>query len=150
MGRSLVSLSSSLGTIPITISNGLSQAVQVRPVIRSLVPGRLRTNAGELLTIPAGRKKSVQIPAEATANGITRVEVALLDAAGNPFTTPIPLRVNVTNYGSVGLIVVIGGGGLLFAVAVVRNIRRVRAARQNRRAEQAAAAPPATEQKVQA
>jgi hypothetical protein len=136
IGRSLVTLSSSRGTIPITISNGLSQAVQVRPVIRSLVPGRLRTSSTELLTIPAGRKKSVQIPAEATANGITRVEVGLVDAAGDAFTTPIPLRVNVTNYGSVGLIVVIGGGGLLFAVAVVRNVRRVRTARQNRRAGQ--------------
>jgi hypothetical protein len=101
-----------------------------------LVPGRLRTSTTELLTIPAGRKKSVQIPAEATANGITRVEVALLDAAGDAFTTPVPLRVNVTNYGSVGLIVVIGGGGLLFTVAVVRNVRRVRTARQNRRVEQ--------------
>ncbi|HEY3604365.1 MAG TPA: DUF6049 family protein [Sporichthyaceae bacterium] len=151
IGRSLVTLSSSRGTIPITISNGLSQAVKVRPVIRSLVPGRLRTSTTELLTIPAGRKKSVQIPAEATANGITRVEVGLVDAAGDAFTTPIPLRVNVTNYGSVGLIVVIGGGGLLFAVAVVRNVRRVRTARQNRRAGQAAAAvPPTTEQKVQA
>jgi hypothetical protein len=68
------------------------------------------------------------------------LEVELLDAAGNSFTTPLPLRVNVTNYGSVGLIVVIGGGGLLFTIAVLRNIRRVRAARQNRRA---------TEQKVQ-
>jgi hypothetical protein len=151
IGRSLVTLSSSHGTIPITIANGLSQAVRVRPVIRSLVPGRLRTSSPELLTIPAGRKKSVQIPAEAAANGITRVEVALLDAAGNPFTTPIPLRVNVTNYGSVGLIVVIGGGGLLFAVAVVRNIRRVRAARRNRRAgPDAAGVPGTTEQKVQA
>ncbi len=129
IGRSLVTLSSSHGTIPITISNGLSQAVQVRPVIRSLVPGRLRTTTPELLTIPAGRKRSLQIGAEATANGIARAEVALLDAAGNQFTAPVPLRVNVTNYGSVGLIVVIGGGGLLFAVAIVRNVRRVRAAR---------------------
>jgi hypothetical protein len=140
IGRSLVTLSSSHGTIPITISNGLSQAIAVRPEIRSLVPGRLRTGAPDLVTIPAGRKKSVQIPAEATANGIARLEVELLDAAGNSFTTPLPLRVNVTNYGSVGLIVVIGGGGLLFTIAVLRNIRRVRAARQNRRA---------TEQKVQ-
>jgi hypothetical protein len=54
--------------------------------------------------------------------------------------------VNVTNYGSVGLIVVIGGGGLLFTVAVLRNIRRVRAARQSRRA----AAGASMEQKVEA
>jgi hypothetical protein len=146
IGRSLVTLSSSHGTIPITISNGLHQAIAVRPEIRSLVPGRLRTGLPGLVTIPGGRKKSVQIPAEATANGISRLEVELLDAAGNPFTEPLPLRVNVTNYGSVGLIVVIGGGGLLFTVAVLRNIRRVRAARQNRRAGAAAS----IEQKVQA
>ena len=134
IGRSLVTLSGSRGTIPITVSNGLPQAVRVRPTISPLVPGRLRARSPELLTIAAGRKATVRIPAEAGANGITRVVVELRDAAGNPYGPPTYLRVNVTNYGSVGLIVVLGGGGLLFAVAIVRNIRRVQRARHRARA----------------
>jgi len=154
IGRSLVTLSSSHGTIPVTVSNGLSQAVQVRPQIRSLVPGLAAHRHPRIAHHHGRAQESVQIPAEAAANGISRLEVVLLDAAGQ---TRSPRRcrfgVNVTNYGSVGLIVVIGGGGLLFTVAVVRNIRRVRAARQNRRAADGAAgagAAPGGEQKVQA
>lgn len=129
IGRNLVTLSGSRGTIPVTIQNGLPEAIRIRPTITPLVSGRLRVRSPELLTIAAGRNRSVSIPAEASANGITRVRVELRDAAGDPYGRPTDLRVNVTNYGSVGLIVVLGGGGLLFAVAIVRNIRRVRRAR---------------------
>ncbi len=131
IGRPLVTLSDSRGTIPVTVRNGLSQAVRVRPTITPLVSGRLRARSPELLTIRPGRNATVGIPAEAGANGITRVKVELRDAAGNPYGSPTYLRVNVTNYGSVGLIVVLGGGGLLFAVAIVRNIRRVQRHRQS-------------------
>jgi hypothetical protein len=130
VGRNLVTLSSSHGTIPLTVSNELDQAVRLRPVLRSIVSGRLRAQAPELITIAARRKITVQVPAQAAANGITRVEAELLDATGHRFGTSMALRVNVTNYGSVGLIVVIGGGGLLFVAAVIRNVRRLRRARK--------------------
>lgn len=126
IGRDLVTMSGSRGTIPITVSNGLSQAIAIRPTIVPLISGRLRARSPELLTIAPGRKKEVRIPAEAGVNGITRVAVELRDAEGNRYGEAIFLRVNVTNFGSVGLIVVLGGGGLLFAVAIARNIRRIR------------------------
>ncbi|HEX3614006.1 MAG TPA: DUF6049 family protein [Sporichthyaceae bacterium] len=129
VGRSIVTLSSSNGNIPLTIYNELDAPVRVRAEVQPLVAGRLRTQASDLVTIAAGRKVPVRIPAKATVNGITRVEVDLVDAAGDRFGSPMPLRVNVTNYGSVGLIIVIGGGGLLFTAAVIRNIRRIRKAR---------------------
>jgi hypothetical protein len=129
VGRSIVTLSSSNGNIPLTIYNELDAPVRVRAEVQPLVAGRLRTQASDLVTIAAGRKVPVRIPAKATVNGITRVDVDLVDAAGDRFGSPMPLRVNVTNYGSVGLIIVIGGGGLLFTAAVIRNIRRIRKAR---------------------
>jgi hypothetical protein len=129
VGRSVVTLSSSHGTIPLTLANDLDQAVRVRAIIRADVPGRLRTQPSDLVTIAPGRKVPVQLSAQAGVNGITAVKVYLLDAAGNTFGGYSALRVNVTNYGSVGLIVVLGGGGLLFATAIVRNVRRVRRAR---------------------
>jgi hypothetical protein len=129
VGRSVLTLSSSHGTIPLTLANDLAEPVRVRAVIHALVTDRLRTQPSDLVTIAPGRKVPVRIPAEAGVNGITRVEVDLLDAAGKPFGEKTDLRVNVTNYGSVGLIVVLGGGGLLFAAAIIRNVRRVRRAR---------------------
>jgi uncharacterized protein DUF6049 len=151
VGRDLVTMSSSHGTIPLTVSNELDQAVRVRPVLRSIVTGRLRAQTPDLLTIPAGRKVTLRVPAEAAANGITRVQVELLDADGHRVGTPMALRVNVTNYGSVGLIVVLGAGGLLFATAIVRNVRRVRRARDaNRTAGGAPSAEVAGGERVKA
>jgi hypothetical protein len=145
VGRSVLTLSSSHGNIPLTLANDLAEPVRVRAVIHALVTDRLRTQPSDLVTIAPGRKVPVRIPAQATVNGITRVEVDLLDAAGDPFGRSTELRVNVTNYGSVGLIVVLGGGGLLFAAAILRNVRRVRRARSAAGATTDRAAPSAGE-----
>lgn len=141
--RGVVTLSGSRGTIPVTIKNGLTRPIKIRPTIVPVVSGRLRARSPELLTIAAGRSRTVSIPAEAAANGITRVRLELRDAEGNAYGQPTFLRVNVTNYGSVGLIVVLGGGGLLFAVAIVRNIRRVQ--RHRHRAQAQPGAPERSE-----
>ncbi|MGQ0625319.1 MAG: DUF6049 family protein [Sporichthyaceae bacterium] len=139
ISRSLITLSSNRGTIPLTVSNQLGQgggaldardlAVRVRPILRPQIGSRLKVSDPDLLTIGAGRKATVRIEAEATANGITRVDMALLDSEGQNFGAPIELRVNVTSYGSFGMaLVVITGSGLLLA-AVLRNVRRIRRAR---------------------
>ncbi|MGQ0467117.1 MAG: DUF6049 family protein [Sporichthyaceae bacterium] len=139
--RGVVTLAGSRGTIPVTVQNGLSRPIRIRPTIVPVVSGRLRARSPELLTIAAGRSRTVSIPAEAAANGITRVRLELRDAEGNTYGQPTFLRVNVTNYGSVGLIVVLGGGGLLFAVAIVRNIRRVQRHRQHTAGQSRSEAP---------
>lgn len=126
LGRTLVTLSSTRGTIPLTVENALEQSIKVRPVLRPLVGSRLTVTNPGLITIGAGRKQTFQVPAEASANGITQVEVQLLDATGQPFGPATQLRVNVTSFGKVGLIVLIAAGSVLFGTAIVRNVRRVR------------------------
>lgn len=126
LGRNLVTLSSSRGTIPVTVSNQLDQAIRVQPVLRPRVGSRLKVTNPKLLTIGAGRKKTVRVPAEAAANGITQVDVELLDASGRSFGPTKALRVNVTSFGKVGLVVLIAAGGTLFGAALVRNVRRFR------------------------
>lgn len=143
--RGVVTLSGSTGTIPVTIKNGLTRPIRIRPTIVPVVSGRLRARSPELLTIAAGRSRTVNIPAEAAANGITRVKLELRDTEGNTYGAPTFLRVNVTNYGSVGLIVVLGGGGLLFAVAIARNVRRVRRSRHRARGQAQTDAPERSE-----
>ncbi len=128
IGRDLVTLSSTQGTIPLTVSNELGQAIRVRPVLRPRVGSRLTVTNPELLTIGAGRKTTVKVPAEASSNGITQVDVQLLDATGEPFGGSTQLRVNVTSFGKVGLIVLIAAGSVLFGAAILRNVRRLRKA----------------------
>lgn len=128
IGRDLVTLSSTRGTIPLTVSNELDQAIRVRPVLRPRVGSRLSVTNPKMITIGAGRKQTVRVPAEAASNGITQVDVQLLDAAGRPFGDTTQLRVNVTSFGKVGLIVLIAAGGVLFGAAIVKNVRRFRRA----------------------
>ncbi|MGQ0629895.1 MAG: DUF6049 family protein [Sporichthyaceae bacterium] len=139
IGRSLITLSSNRGTLPLTVSNQLGQgngaldprdlAVRVRPILRPQVGSRLKVSDSEMLTVGAGRKATVRVEIEATANGITRVDAALLDAQDRSFGAAVELKVNVTSYGSFGMVlVVITGSGLLLA-AVLRNVRRFRRAR---------------------
>jgi hypothetical protein len=131
IGRNLVTLSSTRGTIPLTVENALGQSIRVRPVLRPQVASRLTVTNPELITIGAGRKAQVRVPAVASSNGITQVDVQLLDATGQPFGTTTQLRVNVTSFGKVGLIVLIAAGSVLFGAAILRNVRRLR----NRSAE---------------
>ena len=126
IGRDLVTLSSTRGTIPLTVSNQLDQAIRVRPVLRPRVGSRLSVTNPDLITIGAGRKQTVRVPAEASSNGITQVDVQLLDATGMPFGDTTQLRVNVTSFGKVGLIVLIAAGSVLFGTAILRNVRRLR------------------------
>ncbi len=126
IGRDLVTLSSTRGTIPLTVSNELGQAIRVQPVLRPRVDSRLKVENPALLTIGAGRKTTVKVPAEAASNGITQVDVQLLDATGEPFGETTQLRVNVTSFGKVGLIVLIAAGSVLFGTAILRNVRRIR------------------------
>lgn len=128
IGRDLVTLSSTQGTIPLTVSNQLGQAIRVRPVLRPRVGSRLTVTNPELLTIGAGRKTTVKVPAEASSNGITQVDVQLVDATGRPFGGTTQLRVNVTSFGKVGLIVLIAAGSVLFGTAILKNVRRFRRA----------------------
>ena len=128
IGRDLVTLSSTQGTIPLTVSNQLGQAIRVRPVLRPRVGSRLTVANPELLTIGAGRKTTVKVAAEASSNGITQIDVQLVDATGEPFGGTTQLRVNVTSFGKVGLIVLIAAGSVLFGTAILKNVRRFRSA----------------------
>jgi hypothetical protein len=152
IGRDLVTLSSNSGTIPVTVTNETGHPVTVRLRLVPKVPSRLRVAAVEPFRIGAGRKTTIKIPAVAYANGLTPVDVQLQTPDGLAYGPRTSLRVNATNYGSVGLIVVVSAGVLLFVAAVLRNLRRLRRARRRRHPSIApgAEAAPRTDEKVQA
>jgi hypothetical protein len=126
IGRSLVTLSSNHGTIPVTVFNELSQSVQVLPVVRPKVGTRLRITQPAMETIAPGRKATFKVKAEATTNGITQVDIRLRSASGRAFGPTLAVKVNATSYGNLGLLVLGAGTTLLFLAAAVRNVRRIR------------------------
>jgi hypothetical protein len=117
------------GTIPLTVSNGLTQAVTVRI---GLTPSPPRLEIGKIgdVRIPAKSKVQVEVPAKAIANGPVRIGTVLLTPAGDQYGQPVQLRIQVTQYGTVALAITGVAAGVLFAAAGYRLFRRAAAARR--------------------
>ena len=123
------------GTIPLTISNELPQAVVVDVRLTPLTP---RLEIGEVDPVPIDAQSNVQVevPAKAVANGLVLVQTTLRTPDGSAFGDPVQLRVQVTQYGTVALFITIGAAAVLFAAAGMRLFRR--AAESRRTAEKPA------------
>jgi hypothetical protein len=117
------------------------------------VPSRLEVGPPQAIRIGAGRKITVKVPAAASANGLTPVDVQLQTPDGQPYGPRTTLRVNATNYGNVGLAVVLAAGLLLFVAGMVRRLRRRRRGRSGGEPDPLAGMVPQTartDEKVQA
>jgi len=117
------------GTIPVTISNDLPQAVSVG---MALTPLTARVELGDVALEPiaANSKVQVGVPAKAIANGPVTIQIRLRTPDGQPYGDPVELRVQVTQYGTVALYITIGAAAVLFAAAGLRLFRRGRGARR--------------------
>jgi hypothetical protein len=117
------------GTIPLTVSNDLTQAVSVRI---GLTPAPPRLEVGTLgqVRIPAESKVQVEVPATAIANGPVVIRTALLTPAGDQYGQAVQLRIQVTQYGTVALAITGVAAAVLFAAAGYRLFRRAAAARR--------------------
>ncbi|MGH3326385.1 MAG: DUF6049 family protein, partial [Streptomycetales bacterium] len=139
ISRGHVTLSSRTGTIPITITNNLRQDVTVQLDVTPRLTRRLHVGEVKPQRIEAGHKVTVEVPAEAVANGIVKVDTRLRTPEGTPYGEVLPIRVRATNYGFLGLSIVGAAAAVLFVSVAVRNVRRVRTAiareRQASRAE---------------
>jgi urease beta subunit len=115
------------GTIPVTVVNDLDQAVSVRI---ALVPRtqRLDVPSAETVTVEPQQKRQVNLAGEAVASGIVLVDAGLRTVDGEPFGDGVLIRVRVTEYGTVGLLVTLGAALVLFGTAGVRLARRARRA----------------------
>jgi Family of unknown function (DUF6049) len=120
------------GKIPLTISNGVDQ--EVRVVLR-LAPRQPRLRVKQITTailIPAGRKIQRPVSATAVAGGDVVVDATLLTVGGTELPPgPVPLSINITQYGTVALFITGGAAGVLFLAALLRVARRGLAARRS-------------------
>ncbi len=117
------------GMIPLTLVNDLPQEVVVVLRLEPLTP-RLKLGAVEPQTIGPKQKVQVNVPATAIAGGPVVVVATLHTRDGAPYGQPVQLRVNVTQIGTVALVITVSAAVVLFLAAGVRVVRRLRAARR--------------------
>jgi hypothetical protein len=135
-----VTLSSHTGTIPVTVRNELPQAVSIQVFVDSTREDRLRVEQPDLAVVPAGGVAPISVRAEAVANGLVEVRVRLVNESGEPISDWQSIRVQVTNYGTLGSVIIAAATALLFLSATTRIVRRSLAGRR-RRATRPATAP---------
>jgi hypothetical protein len=120
------------GQIPLTISNGVDQEVIV--VLR-LEPRQPRIRLGpppNPIHIGPGRKRQVPIQASAVAGGDVVIDATLHTRGGTALPPgPVPIRIRITQFGTVALFITGGAAGVLFLAALVRVFRRGMAARRS-------------------
>ncbi|WP_084074622.1 DUF6049 family protein [Demequina sp. NBRC 110052] len=129
------------GFLPITVRNGLDQAVTVRVVVESSAVN-LRVEGSPGATVPAGGELAVQVPFSAVSTANVDVSASATTLDGELLAPPQSLTVRVrADWGNAATLVFSALLVLLLVGGVVRTIRRGR--RDTRlgpaRAEQAAA-----------
>ncbi|TDD72243.1 hypothetical protein E1262_02670 [Jiangella aurantiaca] len=137
-----VTLSSRTGSFPLTVTNELPEAVNVRLEVQSENPDRLRISEVETQEMGPGEQKLVEVTAQAAANGRVPIEVQLTTDDGRPIGHPVATVVNATEYGTIGWVIV-GGAGALFLGAIVRRTLRNRRPRRRPRRGSEPPEPPA-------
>jgi hypothetical protein len=124
-GPPFVAMSSASGRFPLTITNGLSQAIVVRldvaPEDPALAIGQLQT-----IQLPAGDRRDIQVVATATGSGVTSVHARLETATQRPFGHAWRFDVRATQIGLVIWVVMAIGGAVLFGAAGYRIVQRLR------------------------
>jgi hypothetical protein len=123
-----VTLSSKKGTFPLTVSNGLPQPVLVSVAVAADYPDRLSVADVSPQRVEAGENATVEVTAEANANGRVPVTVRLTAADGSPLGPSQRMVVNATDYGTIGWVVIGLALALFVAAAVLRLIRSRRRA----------------------
>jgi hypothetical protein len=121
-----VTLGGSSGKVPVSITNGLPEAVQVRLQAIGPPDGRL-TVAGYqgLITIGAESTQTVKLSVRSDTAGDTAIQLRLLNANGTPLTRdPVSLGVQSTQFGTTLLVIIFAALGVLVLTAIARAIRR--------------------------
>ncbi len=121
-----VTLSSDSGRFPLTVANDLDVPVTVRLALAPYSPARLQTSAPDTIQIAPGAKTTIDVSAQATANGTYLVTARLQTSSGEPFGTSTTIELRATDYDTVAWIVMGAAGALLVVGSGLRVARRVR------------------------
>ena len=122
-----VTLGGLKGTVPVSISNGLNYAVNVK--LQADPSGGIRVvGPARVLTVPPGQQEIIKVAVVATTVGSTTLKFRLLTPQGVPFSAQTTMTVQATNYGTLALVIIAAALGVLLLTAVARGFRRARGA----------------------
>lgn len=126
-----ITLARDQARIPVTIANDLAEPVRVTLRLQAQPASRLVTGEGVgVLTVEAGRKLSVEVPATVVGGGELPVDVQLQTPEGADFGTPVTLTLRTTAYAqAAGQIVALA----FVALVIGLGVNFVRRRRQSRR-----------------
>lgn len=120
-----VLMSARTNEFPVTVSNRLTEQIQVRIVFSSDNPQRISIEPTDLITVAPGQSQTINVRPQATSNGLVNITATLQTASGQPVGRPARIAVEVTDLGTIGWIMVIVSGVVLVAATALR-IRQVR------------------------
>lgn len=117
-----VTFSGSSGFLPLTISNGLAQDVEVGVLLEAEPSVRLAFAAPDLVRVDSGKRVSVEIPVEVFGSGPLPVSVILTDRDGNPFieTADLVIRSAATALAAALVAIV---AAIVFVILVIWRFR---------------------------
>jgi hypothetical protein len=124
-----VTLGGLKGTVPVSISNGLNYAVNVK--LQADPSGGIAVRGPpHVVTVPPGQQVIVKIAVAATSVGSTVLRLRLLTPQGAPFSGAATVTIQATHYGTLALVIMAAALGVLVLTAITRGFRRARGARQ--------------------
>jgi Family of unknown function (DUF6049) len=125
LGVPRVTLGGLKGTVPVSISNGLSYTVHVK--LQAESSGGV-TGAGppRTVTVPPGEQETFRVAVTAASAGSTTLLFRLLTPEGVPFPAKTSMTVQATNYGTLALVIIAAALGVFVLTAGARAWRRTR------------------------
>jgi hypothetical protein len=124
-----VTLGGLKGTVPVSISNGLNYAVNVK--LQAEPTGGITVRGPpHVETVPPGQQVIVKIAVAATTVGSTAIRLRLLTPQGAPFSPAASVTIQATHYGTLALVIMAAALGVLVLTGIARGFRRARRARQ--------------------
>lgn len=126
-GPTFVMMSSTTGTIDLSLVNNLTAPVTVR--LEAVTGNQLDIRVPDTYVLEPGQRTPVRMAADAADIGVRSVLVRATTVEGEPVGTEVRFNVRTSNVGLV-IWLVMGGGGALFLIAIAARVwRRVQTRR---------------------
>ena len=133
-GPTFLALSSESGRFPLTVSNGLPDAVTVQVVVRADNPA-VRVDPIDELSLEPGQRRDIEATARTDGSGLTTVRIQLTTTSHRPVGRPWSFDIRSTQIGLAIWIVMGIGGAILFGAAARRIYVRIRSGAMQTREE---------------
>ena len=125
VGKIRVTLGGQNGVVPVSVRNGLGQAVTVR--LEASAPPADHLTIGKfngLVTVQGHTQRTIKIPVTATQAGTATLTLRLVPPAGRPLLTRSSLTVATTHFGTLAIVIISVALGVFLLSATARAIRR--------------------------